>query len=103
MNYTTEELKMMASRPGWYSERDRKAMKEEIAKREAPPMTPERVKQTGRQFGQKIGAKEAKAIARVLAPRPWDAGMKRPGEMAAEYAEETGVSYSEALVACNMD
>lgn len=27
----------------------------------------------------------------------------RPGEMAAIYAAETGVSYSEALVACNMD
>lgn len=35
-------------------------------------MTPEQVKKTGRQFGQKIGGKEAKAIARLLAPRPWE-------------------------------
>ncbi len=27
----------------------------------------------------------------------------RPGDQAAIYAEENGVSYSEALVACNMD
>jgi hypothetical protein len=31
-----------------------------------PPMTPERVKQTGRQFGQKIGGKEARQIAALL-------------------------------------
>lgn len=31
-----------------------------------PPMTVDRVKATGRQFGQKISTKEAKAIAAVL-------------------------------------
>jgi hypothetical protein len=31
-----------------------------------PPMTPKRVKETGRQFGQKIGGKEARAIAALL-------------------------------------
>jgi hypothetical protein len=36
------------------------------------------------------------------APQPAPA-TNRPGDQAAVYAEETGVSYSEALVACNMD
>lgn len=31
------------------------------------------------------------------------ASSNRPGDMAAEYAAETGMSYSQALVACNMD
>lgn len=31
------------------------------------------------------------------------AASSRPGDMAAEYAEEFGVSYERALVACNMD
>jgi hypothetical protein len=34
-----------------------------------PPMTPERVVATGKQFGQKIKAKEARLIARLLAGR----------------------------------
>jgi hypothetical protein len=32
-----------------------------------------------------------------------EATPNRPGDMAAEFAEEAGVSYSEALVSCNMD
>lgn len=28
---------------------------------------------------------------------------RRPGDMAAEYAEETGIDYATALVHCNMD
>jgi uncharacterized protein YfaA (DUF2138 family) len=69
-----------------------------------PPMTPERVIATGKQFGQKIGRKEAKAIARVLAPRPWDrVATNRPGDQAAIFAEEEGIDYATALRMCNMD
>lgn len=34
---------------------------------------------------------------------PIKVASNRPGDMAAEYAEENGVSYSRALIACNMD
>lgn len=34
--------------------------------KKAPAMTVERVQETGRQFGQKIGKKEAKAIAGLI-------------------------------------
>lgn len=36
---------------------------------EAPAMTPERVIQTGKAFGQKVGTREAKAISSLL--RGW--------------------------------
>lgn len=36
-----------------------------------------------------------------IAPQP--VASDRPGDMAAEYAAETGCSYERALVACNMD
>ena len=47
-----------------------------------------------------IGMVEAFYGAQIPQPAP---ATNRPGDQAAAYAEETGVSYSEALVACNMD
>ena len=40
--------------------------KERTMQTKPPPMTPARVVATGKQFGQKIGAKEAKAISALL-------------------------------------
>lgn len=42
----------------------------------------------------------------AVAPRGWtyaETSTNRPGDMAAAYADETGVDYSTALARCNMD
>ena len=46
---------------------------------------------------------EIAAIAVEVKRRNAIGSSSRPGDMAAEYAEEFGVNYSQALVACNMD
>jgi hypothetical protein len=44
------------------------------------------------------------ALARaVIESRPKVVPLNRPGEMAAIYAEETGIDYATALIHCNMD
>jgi hypothetical protein len=46
---------------------------------------------------------EIAGINAELARRKTIGASNRPGDMAAEYAAENGVSYERALVACNMD
>lgn len=46
----------------------------------------------------------ADALARaIIESRPKVVATNRPGDMAAIYAEETGLDYATALIHCNMD
>lgn len=57
----------------------------------------------GQTIGYEVAFERGTAVRWENELKPVTPTSDRPGDMAYEYAEETGCSYSEALVRCNMD